>query len=53
MNPRLRTDLEGDIAVPWKLTEDDCILERCCGVPTRRYSVLEGLTVRRLDVSHW
>jgi len=52
MKPRLRAELEGEIAVPWKLTEEDLILERCCGVPIKRNSVFEGFTVKRFDVSH-
>jgi hypothetical protein len=31
--------------------DEEVTLERCCGVPISRYSDLDGLTVRRLDVS--
>ena len=37
--------------LPLKVTDDETILERCCGVPTRRYSVFEGLTTSRFDES--
>lgn len=36
---------------PRKVMEEFVILERCLEVPIRRYSVLEGLTVRRFTLS--
>jgi len=51
MTPRLRAELEGAIGKFWKYKVDERILERWMGVPMRRYSVLEGLTVRWLEVS--
>jgi len=37
--------------VPQKEREESRIFALCCRVPIRRYSVFEGLTVRRFDVS--
>ena len=51
MTPRFRAVLEEDKMLPLKVTDDETILERCCGVPTRRYSVFEGLTTSRFDES--
>ena len=51
MKPRLRADSEGERVEPWKCMVGDSNLERCCGVPMRRNSVFDGLTVSRLDES--
>ena len=51
VTPRLRTVDEGSMLVFWKVMVEDDSLERCCDVPMIKYSVFEGLTVRRLDVS--
>jgi hypothetical protein len=41
--------LVGERVVPWKCIEGEVTLERCWGVPIRRYSVFDGLTVRRFE----
>ena len=51
VTPRLRAVLDGDKTLPLKDKDDVTILERCCVVPTRRYSVLEGLTTSRFEES--
>ena len=51
MMPRLRADGDGEMVVSRKEISEDLSFDRCCGVPMRRYSVLDGLTVRRFDVS--
>jgi hypothetical protein len=48
MTPRLRASDEGLISVLWKVIEEERILDRCCRVPIKRYSVFEGLTESRL-----
>ena len=51
VTPRLRAEVDEVRVVPWKLIVDEVTLDRCCGVPIRRYSVLDGLTVSRFIVS--
>jgi hypothetical protein len=51
MTPKFRVDVEGVIGELRKDIEEDVSLHRCCGEPMIRYSVLDGFTVRRLDVS--
>ena len=46
MMPRLRAEVEGDRVEPEKESVLDEILERCCGVPIKRNSVLDGLRER-------
>ena len=47
--PKLRVESVGVISEPWKEMEDAVVsLERCCGLPMIKYSVLEGLTVLQL-----
>jgi len=52
MTPRFRTSEEGSRRVPWKVMDGERTLDRCWGVPIRRYSVFVGLTERRFEVSH-
>jgi hypothetical protein len=49
--PRLRAWVEGRIEEPRKDKDGSRTLDLCCWVPIRRYSVLDGLTVRRFKVS--
>lgn len=49
ITPRLRADWVGERVVPWNSREGEVTFERCWGVPIRRYSVFDGLTVRRLE----
>ena len=49
MTPRFRECDEGAICEFWKEIVDEASLERCCGVPMIRNSVLVGLTVNRLE----
>jgi len=49
--PRLRTCEEGVMVAPRKKREVEETLARCWWVPIRRYSVLEVLTERRLEIS--
>jgi hypothetical protein len=51
MTPRLRVESEGVRMVPSKVIEDAMSFARCWCVPIMRYSVLEGLTERRLEMS--
>jgi len=54
ITPKFLHEVEGVKLLPQKDTEEfeeTVTLERCCGVPISRYSVLDGLTVRRLFVS--
>jgi len=46
MTPRLRTEVDGWITLPENDKESAVTLALCCVVPTRRYSVLEGLSDR-------
>jgi hypothetical protein len=48
VTPRLRAESVGDKEAFLKKMEELVILDRCCLVPISRYSVLEGLTTRRL-----
>jgi hypothetical protein len=50
--PRLRASGEGLRRTPWKVMDGERTLDRCCGVPIKRYSVLERLTDKRFEVSH-
>lgn len=53
ITPKFLHEVEGVKLLPQKDTEEfeeTVTLERCCGVPISRYSVLDGLTVRRLFV---
>ena len=52
MTPRLRASGEGSRRVFWKVIDGERILDRCWGVPIRRYSVFVGFTERRFEVSH-
>ena len=52
ITPRLRASAEGLRMAPWKEIDGDTTLDRCWGVPIKRNSVFEGLTVRRFEVSH-
>ena len=51
MTPRLRYLSEGVRIFPRKKIEEETSLDRCWGLPRSRYSVLEGLTERRLEES--
>lgn len=51
ITPKFRQDSDGVRLLAQKEIEDDVTFERCCGVPISMYSVLEGLTVKRLFVS--
>ena len=44
MTPRLRAESVGQRTRFLKKRDELIILERCCEVPTRRYSVLDGFT---------
>jgi hypothetical protein len=48
MTPRFLACDEGVIWCPAKVKGVEGIFEHCCGVPTRRNSVLEGLRERWL-----
>lgn len=52
--PRFLTVEEGVREVPLKVMDVEVILERCCSVPMRRNSVLEGLSISRFrDSQEW
>jgi len=51
MIPRFLAESVGVSGVPLKIKDDEVSFARCCQVPMTRYSVLEGLTDRRLVVS--
>jgi hypothetical protein len=51
VTPRLRTTCEGDKAFPLKVTEDEMTLARWQLVPTKRYSVFAGFTIKRFEDS--
>ena len=51
MIPRFLAESVGVRGVPLKIKDDEVSFARCCQVPMTRYSVLEGLTDRRLVVS--
>jgi hypothetical protein len=52
ITPRLRTEDEGVRMVSLKVIDDETSFCLCSLVPTRRYSVLDGLTTKRFEVSH-
>ena len=51
MTPRFRTVADGDRTLPLNTTDDEINFARCFLVPTKRYSVFEGLTTKRFAES--